>query len=63
MAKFKVGQLVVLPAFEDQPEERAVVKRVQVRHPGMYIVEVENAADEFDDRTREVHEDGMRAEE
>lgn len=57
MTKFKAGEHVVLPEFEDEPRQNAVVLYVEEGN-GMYVVQVE-PEEEGDDGIREVHEDQM----
>lgn len=55
MTTYKRGDRVMLAAFEDQPEEAAVVLERQRR--GMYTVQVEAAASDHDDGIRELYKD------
>ena len=57
MIRFEVGDRVVIPAFEDQPEEYGAV--IEVESSDMYIVYVDRALGEYHDRIREVHASNM----
>lgn len=60
MNKYKEGDKVILPAFEEEgnSQPREIGKVLEVERGKMYVVEVDTE-DPDDDGIREVHEDNI----